>query len=72
MDDLSTMRTRVAYLKRQAETFRRLSKLARDEAMRAQLLELAGRCDAIAVNIEKNITIHRRFRKTVRHDSVSG
>jgi hypothetical protein len=68
MDDLSSMRTRVAYLKRQAEEFRRLSEFLHDDAMRAQILELAGQCDAIADNIRKNMPIHERLRRTALNE----
>jgi hypothetical protein len=62
MDDISSMRKRVAYLKRQARELRKLGKFSRDETVRGQFLELADRCDAIVCNITNNIPIHRRFR----------
>jgi hypothetical protein len=58
------MQSRVAYLKRQAQEFRRLGELSHDEILRTQLLELADRCDAIATSIGKNIPIHERVRES--------
>jgi hypothetical protein len=64
MDDLTSMKARVAYLKRQADDFRKLADLSHDGPTRAQLIELAERCEAIAANISRNIPIHERFRES--------
>ena len=64
MDDISSMKARVSYLNRQATDFRKLAELSHDATTRAQLVELAERCEAIAVNLSKNIPIHKRFRES--------
>jgi len=54
------MRKRAAYLRQQADDFRRLAKSGHDEKVSAELLELAGRCDKIADAIEQNLPIHEQ------------
>ena len=57
------MKSRVKYLRRQAEEFRRAGELSHDEVLRSQLLELADQCDAIAGKIAENLPIHQRMRE---------
>jgi hypothetical protein len=54
------MRDRAAYLRQQANEFRRLAKAGHDEKLTAELEELAARCDRIAAGIEQNLPIHQR------------
>jgi hypothetical protein len=54
------MRERSAYLRQQADEFRRLAAAGHDEKFAAELLELAARCDKIAATIEKNLPIHQQ------------
>jgi hypothetical protein len=60
---ISSMKLRVAYLNRQATEFRKLAEASHDASMRAQLVDLARRCETIAANISKNMPIHERTRK---------
>jgi hypothetical protein len=60
---ISSMKLRVAYLNRQATEFRKLAEASHDASLRAQLLELAKRCETIAANISKNMPIHERTRE---------
>jgi hypothetical protein len=53
------MRKRAAYLRQQANEFRRLARAGHDEKLIAELLELAERCDKIAAGIEMNLPIHQ-------------
>ncbi|MDE2474481.1 MAG: hypothetical protein KGO48_05485 [Alphaproteobacteria bacterium] len=55
-----SMRERAAYLRQQANEFRRLAKAGHDEKLAAELLELAERCDKIAATIEQNLPIHQQ------------
>lgn len=60
---ISSMNVRVAYLNRQAKEFRKLAEASHDASLRAQLLDLAKRCESIAANISKNMPIHERTRE---------
>jgi hypothetical protein len=57
------MKSRVEYLRQQAEEFRRAGELSHNEVLRAQLQKLADQCDAIAANIAENLPIHERLRE---------
>lgn len=54
------MRKRAWYLRRQADEFRRVAKLGHDPKITTELLDLADRCNQIAVAIEENIPIHQK------------
>jgi len=58
------MKSRVEYLRRLAEEFRRAGELSRNKALRGQLQELADQCEAIAANIAENLPIHERLRES--------
>jgi hypothetical protein len=62
MQDRFTMRERIAFLKAQAHTFRRLAEGTRDISLKSRFVDLAERCDQIAANIETNFAIHERSR----------
>ena len=62
MRDIAAMRKRIAYLKRQAEAFRKLGENSHDRTLGNQFSELSDRCDAIAANIERNLSIHEKSR----------
>ena len=57
MGVISSMRKRIAYLKREAAEFRRIGELSA-EPVRTQLFELSDSCDEVAANIERNLSIH--------------
>jgi hypothetical protein len=52
------MQKRILFLRRQAEEFRRQARLMHDEALTAELLDLAARCNDVASKIEQNLPIH--------------
>lgn len=54
------MRERIAHLRQQAVAFREFAETSKSEALREQLVDLAGRCDKIAANIARNLPIHER------------
>ena len=56
------MRKRIDYLRQQAASFRKEAKHLNDDALRTELIDLAGRCEAIALKIEQNLPIHESFR----------
>lgn len=60
MRDISEMRSRIAYLLRQAVSFRRLGENSNDPFVHDQFFELSKRCNEIATNIEQNLSIHER------------
>ena len=60
MRDTASMRERIAYLQRQADSFRAFSEASKDRALRDQFADLAKRCDEIADNIARNLPIHER------------
>jgi hypothetical protein len=57
MRDIAPMRHRIDDLHSHAVEFRKLADNFA-EPLRAQFIELAQRCDAIAQNIERNLPIH--------------
>ena len=63
MQDRFSMRERIAFLKAQAQAFRRLAEGTRDTSLRSRFVDLAERCDQIAANIESNLSIHERSRQ---------
>jgi hypothetical protein len=54
------MQERIAFLRAQAQAFRRLGEGTRDIALKSRFTDLAERCDQIAENIETNLPIHER------------
>lgn len=60
MRSIASMRKRAWYLRRQADEFRRVAKLGHDPKITTELLDLADRCNQIAVAIEENIPIHQK------------
>jgi hypothetical protein len=58
MRDHSSMRDRVAFLRAQAEEFRKRADGSADVLLQSRFLDLAERCLNIAINIESNLPIH--------------
>jgi hypothetical protein len=58
------MRNRIEYLRLQAKSFRKVAKRSHDQITRDELIDLAARCDAIALKIEQNLSIHERYRES--------
>jgi len=58
--DIRAIRERIVYFKKQAEVFRSLGKRSNDAQLRDRFCELSRRCDAIAANIERNLSIHEK------------
>ena len=56
------MQKRIGYLRQQARSFRKQARQAHDKIMRDELIDLASRCEAIALKIEQNLPIHERYR----------
>ncbi len=55
------MQKRAAYLRQQADAFRKLANVSHQENLTAELLDLAQRCKDIAERIEQNLSIHRQY-----------
>ena len=53
-----SMRERIAFLRGQAKEFRRQAEAAHDPMLHAQFADLAERCERVAANIERNLSIH--------------
>ena len=53
--DLAAMRRRVSFLRRQADSFRKMSAIAANRPLAEEFEELARRCDEIAATIDRNL-----------------
>ena len=51
MNHISLMRERIAFMKHQAEEFRRLAETADDVTLQARFADLGQRCDDIAGDV---------------------
>lgn len=59
---IPSMRKRIDYLRQQARSFRKEAEHMHDDSVRSELIDLAGRCEAIALKIEQNLSIHEGCR----------